>query len=183
MQADITQLLHDWHGGDSDSLERLMPLVYDTLREMAARRMRGERTDATLQPTALVHEALLRMLGDNPQANDRTHFLALAALNMRSVLVDHARARQAQRRGGDAVAVTLSHADEAGAESIDVDLLALDQALDSLMASDARAGRAVEMFYFGGLDRQEIAHVLDASVPTIDRDLRFARAWLNRALA
>lgn len=182
MQADITQLLHDWHAGDNHSLERLMPMVYDKLREMAARRMRGERADSTLQPTALVHEAVLRMLGDAPQANDRVHFLALAALNMRSVLVDHARARQAQRRGGHAIAVTLSHADEAGAEAIDVDLLALDQALDALTASDARAGRAVELFYFGGLERQEIAQVLETSVPTVDRDLRFARAWLNRAL-
>lgn len=183
MDQDITQLLHDWRGGDAASLERLMPLLYDTLRDMAARRMRGEPAEATLQPTALVHEALLRMLGDAPQAADRAHFLALAALNMRSVLVDHARARQSQRRGGGALVVTLSRAEPMGADSIDVDLLALDQALSALAAHDARTARSVELFYFGGMEREEIALELGVSVPTVDRDLRFARAWLNRELA
>jgi len=186
MDPDITQLLHDWRGGDSASLDRLMPLLYDTLRDMAARRMLGERADSTLQPTALVNEAVLRMLGSAPQASDRVHFLALAALNMRSVLVDHARARLAQRRGGGALAVTLSRAEadaNAEVEAIDVDLLALDQALTTLAAHDARTARSVELFYFGGLEREEIAQELGVSVPTIDRDLRFARAWLKRELA
>lgn len=182
MDQDITQLLRDWRSGDATSLERLMPLLYDTLRGMAARRMRSERDAITLQPTALVHEALLRMLGDAPRATDRTHFLALAALNMRSVLVDQARARQSQRRGGGALVVTLSRA-EPSAESVDVDLLALDDALVALTAHDARTARTVELFYFGGMEREEIALELGVSVPTIDRDLRFARAWLKRTLA
>lgn len=182
MTEDITQLLHDWRGGDAASLERLVPLVYDTLRGMAARRMRGERDGITLQPTALVHEALLRMLGDAPRPTDRTHFLALAALNMRSVLVDQARTRLSQRRGGGALVVTLSRAEPA-VESFDVDLLALDDALVALAAHDERIARSVELFYFGGMERDEIALELGVSVPTVDRDLRFARAWLKRELA
>lgn len=182
MDAQITQLLHDWHGGDQAALHALMPMVYDTLRGMAARRMQGERAGHSLQPTALVHETVMRMLGATPDFHDRAHFMALAALTMRSVLVDQARARKAQRRGGGALAVTFTDASTPGAD-VDVDVLALDQALSALAHKDARAAKIVELFYFGGLEREEIATAVSVSVPTVDRDLRFARAWLNSELA
>lgn len=182
VDAQITQLLHDWHDGDQAALQALMPMVYDTLRSMAARRMQGERAGHTLQPTALVHESMIRMLGAKPTFHDRAHFMALAALTMRSVLVDQARARKAQRRGGGALAVTFT--DGSGPrDGVDLDVLALDQALSALASEDARAAKIVELFYFGGLEREEIAAAVSVSVPTVDRDLRFARAWLNNELA
>jgi RNA polymerase sigma factor (TIGR02999 family) len=181
--GEVTELLHLWRGGDRSALERLMPRLYDTLRDMAASRLRREGAQQTLEPTALVHEALLRLLGSDTDWQNRAHFLAFAAMHMRSVLVDHARSRMAAKRGGDIVMVTLTQADRAEGSRIELDLLALDQALSQLHVEDERIARVVEMSYFAGMEREEIAAVIGISVPTVDRDLRFARAWLNRALS
>lgn len=182
---DITKLLHSWRAGDLQARESLFDGVYAMLRDMAAARLDRDRGDATLRPTSLVHEALLRVLGREMSFADRAHFFALVALKMRAVLVDHARARAAAKRGGGAVNVTLSHVDKGGQceEAGDYDVLALHQALERLSSYDERAGRVVELAYFGGMSHEEIAAVLEISVPTVDRDLRFAKAWLNRQLA
>jgi RNA polymerase sigma factor (TIGR02999 family) len=181
--SDVTGLLHAWHGGDRAALDALLPRLYDTLREMAAARLRHEPAVQTLNPTALVHEALIRLIGANTDWTSRTHFLSLAALHMRSVLVDQARSRLSDRHGGGAVRVTLSQADAVADARMELDLLALDQALKNLHRHDERSARIVEMSYFAGMQREEIAAVIGVSVPTVDRDLRFARAWLNQALS
>jgi RNA polymerase sigma factor (TIGR02999 family) len=181
--GEVTELLERWRGGDATALERLVPKLYDTLRDMAAQRLRREGLQQTLEPTALVHEALLRLLGGETDPKNRAHFLALAAMHMRSVLVDHARSRLAHKRGGEAVLVTLGEAAAQEGSRIELDLLALDQALSQLSREDGRVARVVEMSYFAGMERDEIATVIGVSVPTVDRDLRFARAWLNRALS
>lgn len=183
MSEDLTRLLHDWRGGDHVSRDRLLALVYDTLRGMAAARLGRGRDNRTLQPTALVNEAMLRLFGSEVDWRDRAHFLAVAALKMRAVLVDHARARASAKRGGDAVLLTLSHAEREAGEAAEFDVLALHQALERLAERDQRSAQALEMTYFGGMERDEIASVLGISVPTVDRDLRFAKAWLNKALA
>lgn len=186
MAEDLTCLLHAWRGGDAASRDRLLENVYDTLRGMAAARFRREGAggNATLQPTAVVNEALMRLLGNEVGWEDRAHFFALASLKMRAVLVDHARARVAEKRGGGAVAVTLSHADlEAEGDAAEFDVLALHQCMERLEAHDPRAAKALEMAYFGGMEQREIACALDVSVPTVERDLRFAKAWLNKQLA
>ncbi|WP_211373180.1 ECF-type sigma factor [Pseudoxanthomonas broegbernensis] len=185
MSDDITRLLHSWRAGDLQARESLFDSVYAMLRDMAASRLDRSRGDATLRPTSLVHEALLRMLGREVGFADRAHFFALVALKMRAVLVDHARACAAAKRGGGAINVTLSHVDGSGyrEDAGNYDVLALHQALERLSGYDERAGRAVELAYFGGMSHEEIAAVLDVSVPTVDRDLRFAKAWLNRQLA
>ena len=182
MEADLTRLLHDWRGGNQAARDLLLGQVYDTLRHMAAARL-GGRGGHTLQPTAVVNEALMRLLGGNADWQDRAHFFALAALKMRAVLVDHARARAAEKRGGDVALVTLSHADRESGTEVEHDVLALHQSLEQLAGLDERAARSLEMAYFGGMERDEIACVLGISVPTVDRDLRFAKAWLNKRLA
>lgn len=180
----VTVLLQSWRGGDSAALDALLPMVYDTLRSMAAARMRHAGGGATLQPTALVHEALLRMLGRDAGVGDRAHFLSLMALKMRAVLVDHARQRLAEKRGGGMLhALTLSHAERGAEPEAEFDVLALHDALHKLEAEDARAARAVELMYFGGMTREEIAEACALSLSTVDRDLRFAKAWLNHALS
>lgn len=180
---DVTVLLHQWRGGDAQALERLLPIVYDTLRSMASQRLAQAAPTVSFQPTSLVHDALLRLLGGDVAWSDRVHFMALAALKMRAVLVDHARRRGAAKRGAGGLHVTLSQADAQGeADAPEADVLALHQALESLAGSDERAARVVELAYFGGLEREEIAEAVGVSVPTVDRDLRFAKAWLNRAL-
>lgn len=181
-RRDITGLLHAWRSGDRAALGAVMPDLYDTLRRMAAARLRGE-SDVTLSPTGLVHEAVLRLLGGDVDFANRAHFLGVAALHMRAVLVDQARARLAAKRGGGATRITLDAQCEPCGDADAVDLLALDQALTLLHAEDERAARAMEMSCFAGMQREEIAAAIDVSVPTVDRDLRFARAWLNRALA
>ena len=181
VDANITGMLQDWRGGDRAALAAAMPGLYDTLRRMAAARLRGEN-EATLSPTGLAHEALLRLLGGAVDFANRAHFLAVAALHMRAVLVDQARARLAAKRGGGALMVTLDPNADVGADEGALDLLALDQALGRLDQHDPRAAQVMEMACFAGMQREEIASVVGVSVPTIDRDLRFARAWLNRAL-
>ena len=176
----VTRLLRSWQKGDQQALGELIPRIYDQLRRLAQARMRGERRSHTLEPTALVHEAYVRMVDLELSWQDRIHFLSMAARAMRRVLVDHARAHRAAKRGGQALRVSLH--EEHAAASPDVDLLELDQALDRLRAQQARLGQAVELHYFGGLSYKEVAEALSVSEATVDRDLRFARAWLLREL-
>jgi RNA polymerase sigma factor (TIGR02999 family) len=178
-QSPVTELLHAWRAGDAAVLPQLTELVYAELRRMAGSRLRGANTP-TLNPTALVHEAFLRLHDAEIDWRDRAHFFALAALHMRNVLVDHAREQAAEKRGGKQVQVTLTDAPANSAPT--AELLMLDQALRRLESEDARTGKIIELTYFGGLNREEIAHVLELSVPTIDRGLRFGRAWLKREL-
>jgi len=185
--GEITRLLQRWsEAGDEAAGERLMQAIYEALRDMAAVRLAGaSRRDAVLQPTMLMHEALLRLIGKDVEFRSRAHFFALAALKMRAVLVDYARAALAGKRGGDAVMVTLSCADldaSSGARTVEFQVLALHDALDKLARIDPRAARAVELSYFAGMTHEEIAAASDVSIPTVERDLRFARAWLKRHL-
>lgn len=163
--------------------EQLFEALYSDLMLVARSRL-FNHTNGTLQPAALVNESLLRLLGSEVDYKDRAHFIAVAALKMRSVLVDHLRARSADKRGGDMVQLTLSHArDVQDGDDDGYDVMALHQALNQLSELEPRAASMVELTYFGGMSRDEIAMVLGVSAPTVDRDLRFARAWLNRQLA
>jgi RNA polymerase sigma factor (TIGR02999 family) len=176
---DVTQLLIAWGQGDRGALERLLPLVYAELRRIARQRLRRERREHTLCPTALVHEAYLRLSRQNAPWQNRAQFFALASEVMRRVLVDHARRRAA--RGGGHVSLAL---DESAAVQgpRELDLLALDAALDDLATLDPRAARLVELRFFGGLDHAEAAGVLGISRATAERDWAFARAWLRARL-
>ncbi|MGX9719390.1 ECF-type sigma factor [Stenotrophomonas acidaminiphila] len=183
MGTQITQLLHRWQGGDAQAREQLFEALYSDLMLIARNRLFND-TGGTLQPAALVNESLLRLLGSEVDYRDRAHFIAVAALKMRSVLVDHLRARAADKRGGNLVQLTLSHAsDVADDDGSAYDVMALHQALSQLAELEPRAASMVELTYFGGMSRDEIALVMGVSAPTVDRDLRFARAWLNRQLA
>jgi RNA polymerase sigma factor (TIGR02999 family) len=175
----ITVLLRRWRGGDERALEELIPLVYEELRLLVRVKTRAERREHTLQPTALIHEAYGRLLGLELSWQDRTHFLSMAARVMRRVLVEHARARRAEKRGGDAVRVSIREADGAVQP---FDVVELDDALERLRDQDERPAQAIELHYFGGLSYAEIAQALAVSEATVDRDMRFARAWLRRAL-
>jgi RNA polymerase sigma factor (TIGR02999 family) len=179
--TEVTRLLQSWRQGDAGALERLLPLIYDELHAIARRHMQGERPDHTLQTTALIHEAYLRLCGADVTWEGRVHFLAVAAQTMRRVLVDHARARSRDKRGGGEAPVTLDDALAASPERPD-DLLALDEALTRLSALDERKARAVELHYFGGLTYDETAAALEVSAATVDRELRMAKAWLYREL-
>jgi RNA polymerase sigma factor (TIGR02999 family) len=177
---DVTQLLGEWASGNQQALDKLTPLVYGELRQLAARYLRGERPDHTLQPTALVHEAYLRLVDQqNPSWQNRSHFFGVAAHLMRQILVDHARRRQAGKRAGHKVSLeeTVSFAPQRSA-----DLLALDDALGALEKFDARKCQAVELRYFGGLSMEEIAQTLEVSPVTVRRDLRMAETWLHREM-
>lgn len=179
--GDVTRLLRAWRVGDRDAEERLIAVLYDELHRIAEARMRGERPDHTLQSTALIHEAYMRLAEAGISWSDRTHFFAAAARTMRRVLTDHARARQRQKRSGGLDRVTLTGLPaEAGDDP--VDLLALDAALDALAEQDDRKASVVELHYYGGLTYDEIAEALDVSPATVDRDLRLARAWLRDRL-
>jgi len=177
---DVTQLLEQWASGDRQALEDLTPLVYKELRRLAASHLRKERKSHTLQPTALVHEAYLRLVDQNsPTWKNRSHFYGVASQLMRRILVDHARKRQADKRAGQRVTMeeVVSFQPERSRE-----LLALDEALTTLQKVDQRKSRAVELRYFGGLSLDEIAHTLDVSAVTVRRDLRMAEAWLNHEM-
>jgi RNA polymerase sigma factor (TIGR02999 family) len=166
----------------SDPAE-LMPLVYDELRRIAASYVRGERPGQTIQATALVNEAFVRLAGERARHfNGRTHFLAIAALSMRQILVQRARARNALKRGGGPQRVTLDDANIGGADSNDIDVLALDEALSRLTALDAELAKVVELRYFGGLTVEEVADVMGTSPATVKRQWALARAWLKRSL-
>lgn len=178
---DITQLLSRWQGGEAEALNELMPLVYGELSRIARREFHGQPPGHTLQPTALINEALLRLVDSEISWRDRCHFLAVMTTTIRWVLVDHARAGQRDKRGGEAVRVTLSE-NIAGAEPA-VDLLDLDEAMMALKAHDERKARIVELHYFGGLKYDEMAVALGLSEATVHRELRFSRAWLKDRLA
>ena len=179
--AGVTQLLHAWRGGDGRAGEALLEKVYATLRRIASSQLRGERPGHTLQPTALVHEAYLRLLGQQGiDWRDRAHFFGLAAVTMRRVLVDHARARNARKRRRDEAAEPLTLATQGGPG---VELLDLDRALTDFARSYPRQAKVVEMRYFAELELEEIAVCLDVSPTTVKRDWTFARAWLRAALA
>jgi RNA polymerase sigma-70 factor (ECF subfamily) len=177
-----TKLLQAWSNGDQTALERLMPLVEGELRRLARGYMARERPDHTLQATALVNEAFLRLTGaKDVRWQDREHFLAIAARLMRRVLVDHARSRGYQKRGGGVTRVTFTE-DLAVASESAVDVVALDRALEGLEAVDARKAKIIELRFFGGLTVEETANVLQLSTDTIKRDWRLAKLWLLREL-
>lgn len=175
-QSSLTVLLDKWRQGDGRALDKVIAQALAELQRMAASRMR-QNADLTLSPADLLNEAVVRLMEGETSYKNRAHFFATVSLHMRTVLVDHARARHARKRGGGAVHVTLSHALE-GEESMALELIALDEALNELEVADARAAKVLHLTYFGGLNREAIAEVLCVSVPTIDRELRFARAWL-----
>jgi RNA polymerase sigma factor (TIGR02999 family) len=182
-QREITRLLADWAGGDRDALDRLAPLVHAELRRIARRQMGGERQGHTLQATALVNEAYLRLAGQEGfEWRDRAHFYAVCAQVMRHVLIDHARAHARDKRGGGALHVSLDEAAVMSAESAS-ELVALDEALRELEGVDPQKGRVVELRYFAGLSIEETAEVLGISPTTVRREWRRAKAWLYRALA
>lgn len=183
----VTRLLLRWKEGDDQALEELTPIVYGELRRLARRYMSGERTDHLLQTTALVHEAYIKLIGLGVEWQGRVHFYAVAARLMRRVLVDYARERDAEKRGGGAAVLELDDERavlaEDGAGGIDApDVLALDAALSRLTALDERKSRAVELRFFGGLTLPETAEAMGLSRATVARDLQFAMAWLGREL-
>jgi len=180
---EVSQLLRAWSDGDQTALDKLMPLVYEELRRMAKRHMDRQNPGHTLQTTALIHEAYLRLIDQKETRwQNRAHFFAVAARAMRSILVDYARARQAAKRGGEAVVVSLDEAAVASDERA-VEMVALDDALEGLAAFDRRKCRVVELRYFGGLSVEETAEVLKVSPETVARDWRLARTWLLRELS
>lgn len=180
---DITALLVRWRTGDSSALEELTPIVYSELRDLAAHYMRREHADHTLQPTALVNEAYLRLSGvRSPRFENRVHFYGAAARVMRRILVDHARRRRAAKRGSGVLPIALDDVDSLGID-LREDLIALDDALDRLAAIAPRPARVVELRYFGGLSVMETAALLEVAPVTVKRHWAFARAWLRRALS
>ena len=181
--GEVTAMLRAWSAGDAEAFDRVLPVVYEELHRMAARYLVGERANISLQATALVNELCLRLLGWNPAAwQNRGHFFGVSAQMMRRVLVDIARRRRADRRGGDAVRVPLEGIDVAASEP-GADLLAVESALEELALADPRKARVVELRFFGGLSVEEIAEVIGVSPRTVASDWAFARAWLYQALS
>ena len=180
----VTQLLESIRQGHASAADRLLPLLYDELHRLAESFLRHERVNHTLQPTALVHEAYLKLVReDRTDWQNRAHFCAVAAQAMRRILLSHARDRAAAKRGGDAMRLTLSDSDVAAMPGMsDVDLLALEDALERLTALDARQARVVELRFYGGLTIEQAAEVLGVSERTIKGDWRMARAWLYTQL-
>ena len=179
----VTQLLRAWGQGEDAALEKLLPVVHQELRRIARRHMFGERNNHTLQATALVNEAYLKLLGSRKvNWQNRAHFFAISARLMRQILVDSARARGYQKRGGGVRKVTMDE-DFLGAQEKEYDLVALDDALQALAEFDRRKGRVVELRFFGGLNVEEAAEVLNVSADTVHRDWRLARAWLKREMS
>jgi len=180
--TDVTRILLDWRNGDDGALERLTPIIYEDLLRLARARLKREYGECTLQPTALVHEAYLRLADQTKlQVESRAHFYAVAANVMRRVLIDHARKRKADKRGGG-LKITLKtgmdFADGRGPDS-----LILDEALRKLAEFDERKSRAIEMKFYGGMTSEEIGLVLGISVPTVGRELRLGQAWLRREMS
>ena len=181
-RTSVTALLQAWRAGDEQALAAMMPIVHDELRKLARRSLAGERPDHTLQATALVNEAYLRLVDlKRIQWQDRAHFFAMSARLMRRILVDHARARRYNKRGGGVRPVSLDEALHVAANA-ERDLVALDEALAALAATDERKARVVELRFFGGLTIDEASAVLHVSPETVGRDWRLAKAWLAREL-
>jgi RNA polymerase sigma factor (TIGR02999 family) len=180
--SEVTQLLQEWREGDRQALDALLPLVYKELRRLAHFQLRNERRDHTLHSAALVHEAYLRLVGLNPpQWESRTHFFAIAAQLMRQILVDYARRHRAAKRGASVCKLSV---DEAAMtpRAKDVDVVALDDALQALAKIDARQSRVVELRFFAGLSLEEISDALEIGPATVQRDWTAARAWLHREI-
>ena len=183
LQHEVTRILHEWSGGDAGAPARLMPLVYNELRRRARGFLARERGTHTLQPTALVHEAYLRLVDQTRVSwQNRAHFFGIAANLMRRVLVDHARAHATEKRGGAVVRLSIEDL-QIPLEQRASDLIALDEALEKLVEFDERKARIVEMRFFGGLTDEEIAEVLGVSSHTVLRDWKTARLWLYRELS
>jgi len=181
-ESAVTQLLARWRSGDQQALDALMPLVYDELRRLARHHLRMERSDHTLQSTALVHEAYMRLAGrSSPEWQNRAHFFGIAAHLMRQILVEHARGRDAAKRGGGATRLTLDES-LVSSQQKDVDVIVLDKALQELTQLDAQQGRIVELRFFAGLTIEDTSEVLGISPATVKRDWVTARAWLFRAM-
>ena len=179
----VTDLLIAWSGGNKEALDELIPLVYDELRRQAARYLRRERAGHTLQTTALIHEAYLRLVGQKDvRFQNRAHFFGVAARLMRQILVDHARTRRRAKRGGSEVRVSLTQAN-AVAKGRDIDLIVLDEALNRLAEIDLQQSKIVELRFFGGLNVEETAAIVGVSPATVKRDWSIARAWLRRELS
>ena len=182
-ELSVTRLLHEWKSGNPDALDVLTPIVYDELLRIARRQLRAERDNHTLAPTALVHEAWMKMLSQKrADWRDRSHFFALAARFMRRILVDYSRNHKAQKRGGAAVKISMDEGFEVG-QSRDASICALDDALTALAQFDERKAKVVELRYFGGLTAEEIATQLEVSVATVGREIRMAQAWLHREMS
>ena len=179
---EVTQLLVAWRNGDRAAFDQLIPLVEADLRRLARVRLKGERRDHTLQPSALINETYLRLINEKTvDWQDRAHFFAIASDRMREILVDHARRRASAKRGGHTIRVSLHEADQPADESL-LEIIAVDEALKNLTAADARQGRIVVLRYFGGLTEDEVAAVLNLSARTVRREWKSARAWLYSQL-
>lgn len=179
----VTRLLLNWSRGDREALDELMPLVYQELRKLASSYLKSERPDHTLQPTALIHEAYLRMVGhEMPEWQGRAHFFGVASRLMRQILVEHARTRYAIKRGGGQQKISLEDASEVFVQDDAAKLLALDHALTKLAAFDERRSRILEMRAFGGMSVEETAEALGVSDTTVKREMRLAQAWVRREL-
>jgi RNA polymerase sigma factor (TIGR02999 family) len=177
----ITALLVRWRGGDQQALDDLLPLVYNELRQIASHYLRRERTGHTLQSTALVHEAYVRLVGPNvPQWQDRAHFFGVAARVMRQILVEYARSHQAAKRGGGVCKVTIDEGIEDALKPVDLDIIMLDDALKGLAALDEQQSRIVELRFFAGLSIEDTSQALGISPATVSREWTSARAWLHR---
>ena len=181
-RATVTEILHSWRDGDETAFDRLLPIVYAELRSLAAAYLRSERPDHTLQATALVHEAYLRLASAELPWEDRAHFFAVAARTMRRILVDHAREKAAIKRGAGWIRTTLDEGIVVSSVPA-LELIHLDRAMTELAEQDGRAAKAAELHYFGGLSYEDTAKALSISEATVHRDLRLARAWIQRALA
>lgn len=178
----VTRLLGSWRGGNREALDALTPIVYQELRRLASSYMKSERKGHSLQPTALIHEAYLRLVdGTAPDFNGRAHFFGVAAQIMRQILIDYARSRTAQKRGGGAEHVGLLDQDAIRLDKTD-ELLAIHEALDKLELLDKRKAKVIELRYFGGLNRDEIAETLSMTLATVKRDLALGEAFLRREL-
>lgn len=181
---DITELLREWSGGNNEAIERILPLVYKELHRQAAAYLRRERIDHTLQATALINEAYMKLIDQKSiDFEDRSHFFAISARLMRQILVDHARTRTREKRGGqESLKVDLAQAENVGIQAQNVDLIALDEALTRLSKLDLQQSRIVELRYFSGLSLDETADALGISRATAARDWNVAKAWLHREL-
>jgi len=182
-QQNLTQLLIDWRGGNEAALGKLMPLIHSNLHQLANKYMHGENAGHTLQATALVNEAFIKLVNADVTWQSRAHYMALSARAMRQVLVDHARAKRSDKRGGDAISVTLHETRIVDQGQNNPDILVVEEALEQLTRIDTRKAQVIELSFYGGLTYDEIAEALDISAATVDRELRFAKAWMYRQLS